>query len=183
MSEIPDLPVYSKHVLELITVANDYCMTMVKASESKKSALINYLLKVAPLLYLKTSLIPEVTVENPEANERFMTEEEWEGLFNTLRSRFGKEDEFWFVDPSMPDNEIVKGSLAEHFTDIYQDLYDFLKLYQKNSVAAKENAVHEIRKNFIAYWGFRLVNAHRTLHHLSISNTRFMMDPPRPSVF
>ncbi len=167
MSEIPDHPVYSKNVLEMLTVANDYCLFMAKVEGYSKSYFMSYLQKICPLLYIKGALLPVIEVRNPEANERFVAEEEWESLFNELRNKFSKDDEFWYIDNSkQEDNEPVKGSLAEHFTDLYQDLKDFILLYQKNSLDAKENAVSEIKQLFETHWGYKLVNAHKTLHYL-----------------
>ena len=167
MTDIPNHPVYTKNVLELLTVANDYCLTMAKVENKKKSSLIDYLQKICPLLYIKGSLLPEIEVQNSDANEKFMTEEEWEKLFNELRKKISKDDEFWFMDNSdINNNEPVKGSLSESLTDIYQDLKDFLDLYQKNSLDAKENAVFEIKRTFESRWGFHLVNAHKALHYI-----------------
>ncbi len=168
MDQIPDHPVYSRSVLELLTVANDYCLTLTKTEKLNKQKLQNYLLKVLPLLYLKASLLPQVKARNPEFNEKFWTEEEWEALFNKLRNIFGKEDEFWMVDQQEKANETIKGSLAEHLTDIFQALKDFLELYQKSSIDAKENAVEDIYHSFSSHWGYRLVDAHKTLHYLAM---------------
>lgn len=175
MSEIPNHPAFSKSILEMLTVTNDFCMTMAKIESKPKSEVIEYLIKVSPLLYIKGVLMDNIEVANPDANERFVTEEEWESLFNNLRNKFGKDDEFWFVDNTENHNDPVKGSLAEHYTDIYQDLQDFLVLYQKNSMDAKENAVSELKNSFLSNWGYRLVTAHKTLHHLSLKTEK---DPP-----
>ena len=168
MNEIPDHPVYSKNVLEFITVAHDYCLTMSKPEKLNLISLTEYLRKVLPLLYVKADLLPDVQVNNPEANQRFVTEENWQALFNHLRRIFHKKDEFWFVDQSANTADMVKGSLAEHFTDIFQDLKDFIDLYQQNSLDAKENAVSEVKRLFYSNWGKQLVNALKTLHSLSI---------------
>lgn len=170
MSEIPNHPAYSKNVLEMLMVANDYCTFMAKAETYTKQQLYDYLLKVSPLLYIKGSLLPDITVQNPDALEKFLPEEEWETLFTALRKVFSKEDEFWFIDNNNPnDNKPVKGSLSESFADIYQDMKDFLLLYQKNSLDAKENAVSELKHLFETHWGYRMVIAHKTLHYLNFS--------------
>jgi hypothetical protein len=170
MNDISNHPVYSKNVIELLTVANDYCLTMSKIDTTKKSWLIDYLQKILPLLYLKASLLPVIEVQNPDANERFLTIEEWEFLFNQLRKKFADDDEFWFIDQTTVHHDPVKGSISECLTDIYQDLKDFITLYQKTSLDAKENAVNEARESFEKRWGYSLVNVHKTLHYLIMSN-------------
>lgn len=163
--QIPDHPVFSKNVLEVITVAHDFCSTLKKSESIDKAKVIEYLTKVCPLLYLKGVLVPDVEVTDPDKNERFLTEEEWEFLFNSLRKQFGKDDIFWYADQDQSD-DLIKGSLAEFITDIYQDLEDFLVLYQKNSIVAKENAVSELSRLFISNWGLKLSQIQRHLHKL-----------------
>lgn len=167
MSEIPNHPVYSKNVLEMLMVANDYCSFMAKAETYSKQQLFDYLLKVSPLLYIKGSLLPDINVQNPDAIEKYLNEEEWEALFTALRKTFSKDDEFWFIDNNdFKNNTPIKASLSESFADIYQDMKDFVLLYQKSSLDAKENAVFELKQLFETHWGFRLVNAHKALHYL-----------------
>ena len=169
MEQIPDHPAFSRNVLEMITVANDYCMALKKVETIKKKKLIEYFTKVSPLLYLKGALLPETEVRDPALNERFYTEEEWEVLFNTIRNAMGKDDIFWFADPDISD-ELIKGSLSEQMTDIFQDMEDFLLLYQKNSIFSKENAVHEIRELFISNWGKKILRVMPHLHHLHFTS-------------
>ena len=127
-----DDPVYSRKVLEMLTVANEYCLFLEKAEEYTFDELLNFLQKIAPLIYLKSALLPDVDVEDEDAVEHYVSEEQWETLFNILYNKFGEDDQFHFIDHhERSHNDPVKGSLAECFTDIYQDLKDFLLLYQK----------------------------------------------------
>jgi hypothetical protein len=167
MSEIPDHPVYAKNTLEFLTVCNDFCLTL-STSELEMASVTDYLVKVLPLLYLKATLLPDVEVASPELNQRFVTQEEWETLFLRLRKTFGMHDEFWYIDPNGEAQEPVKGSISEHLSDIFQDLQDFLLLYQRNSLDAKENALNAISGSFKLYWGYRLVDVHKTLHSVSM---------------
>ena len=165
-----DDPIVSRNVLEMITVAHEYCTFIEKASDYKTEDILDYLQKICPLIYLKGSLLPEVEVEFPEANERFVVEEDWEKIFTTLREKFQSIDEYWFHDYNSVDmNDPIKGSLADNFADIYQDLKDFTLLYQKSSHAAKENAVHEIKALFTTHWGFLIVSAHRYIHYIQMA--------------
>ncbi len=183
MTEFQNHPVYSKNVLEMLTVANDYCLTLSKLENTTVTNLIDYLQKVCPLLYLKYSLLTDIEVQNPDANERFFTEEEWETLFNKLRNKFKLDDEFWIIDASTNHNDAVKISLAECLTDIFQGLKDFLLLYQKNSLDAKENAIFEIKASFDANLGFVLLDAHRQIHHIKINGKPQDPDFKIPELF
>ncbi|NQT76373.1 MAG: DUF5063 domain-containing protein, partial [Bacteroidetes bacterium] len=99
--------------------------------------------------------------------ERFVTEEVLENIFNELRNKFSKDDEFWFIDEvTFNGDEIAKGSMAEHLTDIYQDLKDFVFLYNKNTSDAILNAVSECRHLFHTNWGYKVIRIQKQVHHL-----------------
>jgi hypothetical protein len=160
-----DDPVYSRKVLEMITVANEYCLFLEKAEEYSVEELFDFLQKISPLIYLKSALLPDIEVEDEDAVEHYVSEEQWESLFNMLYNKFGEKDHFYFVDHhEHSHNDPVKGSLAESFTDIYQDLKDFLLLYQKPLKSFKENAVRECKRLFATRYGYRLINAQSAIH-------------------
>ena len=182
MEQIPDHPVFARSVLEMITVANDYCMTLKKVETLSKRKLLDYVTKVSPLLYLKGALLPETPVNQPDMNERFYTEEEWENLFNAMRKILGNDDVFWYADPELSD-ELVKGSLSEHMTDVFQDMEDFLLLYQKNSLYSKENAVHELGKLFISNWGKKLLRMMPHVHMVHFATKQSDNGEDLPSIF
>lgn len=162
--EVSDL---SKSVLEMAAVANQFCYYIENPEQKSKKELLEFFHRILPLLYLKGSLLPEITPDYPEANERFITEVQWEDVFTSLREIFGKEDEYWIIDPQYTyETEPIKTSLAENFTDIYQDMKDFLMLLQKNTLAAQQNAVHECKNLMQSHWGYRVGNTIARVHHL-----------------
>jgi hypothetical protein len=164
---VGDEPVYSRKVLEMITLANEFCLFLEKAETYSVDDLLNFLQKISPLIYLKSALLPDVEVEDEDAVEHYVTEEQWEAMFNLLYNKFGEKDLFFFIDhQEKSHNDPVKGSLAESFTDIYQDLKDFLLLYQNPSRPFKENAVKECKRLFESRYGQRLINAQSAIHCL-----------------
>ncbi len=162
-------PVYSKQVLEFLTVANEFCMFSEKASDYSKEDIVTYYLRIIPLLYLKGSLLKDINPQNPELNERFVLEEDWEALLNIIRNKLYPDDHFWVAaDPHDVDTEAEKSSIAECIADTYQDMKDFVMLYQKSTRDAKENAIHEIYTNFPGHWGPSLTKALYALHFLYV---------------
>jgi hypothetical protein len=163
----PASPLTSRNVLELLAVAHDFTRFLEKAEEAPKESLVRYLQRVLPLIYLKSSLLPEIAVTDEDAIEHYVTEEQWQSLFNTLRSKFETEDEYLYVaNPAEFEEEPLRGSLSENITDLYQDLKDFVLLYQNPLTAFRENAVREVRHLFETRYGYRLVNALKALHYL-----------------
>jgi hypothetical protein len=167
MDNYKNEPAYSVQVLEFIKAANDFCVYIENINSVEKMQAVNYLSKIAPLLYLKASFLPDVKVIDESLNQRFVTQEQYQEIFNSLRAKMIPDDMYWYVDiEHNEENRAVRGNLAEDFADIYQDLKDFIILYQKNSKAAKQNAVKECSSLFKSRWGIILLQASRVLHDI-----------------
>ena len=171
MTQLSDDITMGKNALEMLIVANEFCLFMEEIEDKSKKPIYDFVHRVMPLMYTKGSLLPDVEVEYPEANMRFVTEEQWEQTFTMLRDKFGKDDEFWIIDPEyINETEPLKASLSENLTDIYQDMKDFILLYQKNTIAARQNALSDCKSLFADRWGYRISKIMAQLHHL-IYNT------------
>ena len=82
-----------------------------------------------------------------------------------MRNKFATDDEFWVLDLEGPDeSNPIKASISELLTDIYQDMKDFVLLYQKEGRAAKQNAAKECKSLFFAHWGIRAVDVLKVIH-------------------
>jgi len=159
----PEDPAISKPVLEMLTVANEYCLFFEKAANYKVHDILSYFHKIAPLLYLKASLLPAVAIPDTEAGERFVTEEQWEGVFKTLREQFREADVYYIHDHNF---DSVEASLSDNMTDIYQDMKDFIMLYQKNTTPARRHAIYQLLDLYRWRWGPALLTALGAVHHL-----------------
>lgn len=153
----------SRAVLEMLTVANEYCLFFEKAQNYPREDILSYFQKLAPLLYLKGSLLPQVEPDEDTFNERYITEEQWEDLFKILREKFGKDDVYYVHDHNF---DTVEVSLSDNLADIYQDMKDFVMLYQKNIYFSRQNAVAQIRTLYYDHWGLRVLDALRAVHYL-----------------
>jgi hypothetical protein len=178
MSEDPSAKenqVASKIVLEMIAVANDFCSSMEQADRHARKDLLTYLQRILPLIYIRASLLPDLVAQDEDAIEHYVTEEQWENLFNQLREKFGEEDLYYFINLSEKSNQdAIRGSLSENLADIYQDLKDFLLLYQKPLVTFRENAVMDCKRLFETRFGSRIVNALTAIHAILYGN----LEPP-----
>ena len=155
--------VESGPVLEMLTVAHEYCTFFEQAEKYRVTDILEYFRKIAPLLYLKGSTLPEVAPGDDTFNERFVTEEQWEGVFKNLRNKFGSQDVYYALDHNY---DSVEASLADNIADIYQDMKDFVMLFQKNHLHSRRNAIAQIRSLMAAHWGLTLINALGAVHHL-----------------
>jgi hypothetical protein len=80
--------------------------------------------------------------------------------------KFGTADDYLevFDDQINEMDGPVVSSLAENMADIYQDMKDFLLLYQTGTKEVMNDALWECRNNFENFWGQKLVNALRAIH-------------------
>ncbi|NVO02953.1 MAG: DUF5063 domain-containing protein [Bacteroidetes bacterium] len=175
--------VASKNVIEMLTVANEFCHFLENAETYGKHDVLSFIQKVSPLLYIKGALMPKVLEETTEANERFVNEEQWSEVYNCMKDKFGEDDVFFNTDVYNDENVLIKSSIAEHLADVYQDLKDFLMLYKKGLLPAQENAIQECVNLFERHWGIRIVAAQKAVHQvlfkdkLNDDNSEFYKGP------
>jgi hypothetical protein len=168
MKEIQEEPAYSNAVIDLLKVAHEYCIYIEGSGTSTQEDVLAFAQRILPLLYLKGSLLPHITIDDNEANERFVTEEQWDSLFTLLREKLITIDEYWLLDYNGPDQTCpIKASISENLTDIYQDLKDFVILYQKTSRASKQNATFNCKHLFETHWGTKALYLTQYIHFLN----------------
>jgi len=158
--------VYSRNVIEFVAVANEFCKYTEHASDLKGDELLKILQRILPLMYLKTSLLPQLTPYFEDGNEKFVTEPDWIRIHEILKEKFGTANDYLEVfDEKINDSEgPVLSGISENMADIYQDIKDFLLLYQTGNVEVMNDAVWECRMNFENFWGQKLVNSMRAIH-------------------
>jgi hypothetical protein len=159
-------PVYSRNVIEFVAVANEFCKYSERASELKGDELLKILQRIMPLMYLKASLLPQLEPFFEDGNQKYVTEGDWIKIHDTLREKFGTADDYLEVfDEKMSESDgPVTSSISENMSDIYQDVKDFLLLYQTGTAEVMNDAVWECRLNFETFWGQKLLNSLRAIH-------------------
>ena len=165
MDTIAD-PVFSRNVVEFVAVANEYCKYVEHASDIKGDEMLKIMQRILPLMYLKSSLLPKLEPFFEDGNEKFVTETDWNSINELLKEKFGTANDYLEVfDEKINDLEgPVVSSISENMADIYQDMKDFLLLYQTGTAEVMNDAVWECRMNFENFWGQKLVNSMRAIH-------------------
>jgi hypothetical protein len=159
-------PVYSRNVVEFVAVANEFCKYAEHAQQLKGDELLKILQRILPLMYLKASLLPQLEPFFEDGNEKFVTEADWMNINDILTDKFGTANDYLEVfDEKINDTEgPVISSISENMADIYQDMKDFLLLYQTGTGEVMNDAIWECRMNFENFWGQKLVNSMRAIH-------------------
>jgi len=164
-------PVYSRNVIEFVAAANEFCKYAEHASGLKGEEMLKILQRLLPFLYLNASLIPSLDPFFEDGNEKFVNESDWFKVHDVLRDKFGTANDFLEVfDEKINESDgPVVSSLAENMADIYQDLKDFLLLYQTGTPEVMNDALWECRMNFENFWGQKLTNSLRAIHRFIYS--------------
>ena len=160
--------VYSKNVVEFVTVANEYCGKIESVSELSVEENLKILQKILPLLYLKATLLPVVETILDEELEKYVSELDYNILHQKWLQLLAENDSFYEVfDPNIQfGQETVTASISENLLDIYQDLKDFLLAYSIGNEDVMNDALFECIFRFEESWGQRLVNVLRAVHML-----------------
>jgi len=160
--------VYSKNVIEFVTVANEFCTFIESVDDFERKEFVSRLQKLFPLLYLKASLLPEIEERLPEYVEKFVTEEDYNFVYRKLQVKLGRFDSYQEVfDPMIQfSDEPVESCISENVADIYQDLKDFILAYRIGTTDVMNDSLFECKNNFEQYWGQQLVNGLRAIHNL-----------------
>ncbi len=153
-----------KATMDMLESASKFCLFMEHIAEYKQEQILEYLLTLCPLLYLKGRLIRSTEIDDNSACEQFVTEEQYELMRLAVKKNLQAIDFFEFYDANLRENQTL--SLSEMLTDIYQDLKDFVLLYNKPQQIAKDAAVFMCCLNFANNWGSKIAILLPYIHSL-----------------
>lgn len=175
MTENFEQYITSKEVTDFISVAAEYCTFAENVSELNREDFFRFAQELLPKLYFHAVKLPELDNIFEEGNERFITEEDWQFIHDSILKKAGVFDTY----PEVFDNNInetdnfVTSSIAENFADIYQDIKDFTLLYNVGTNEVMNDAIWECKLNFKEYWGQKLSNVLRAVHNVLSKDSDF----------
>jgi len=123
-------------------------------------------LNLLPEIYAGLFHLPQIDARYSSDVEKFVTEREYNKTFINLVTFIGALDKFTdFSDMSHPGAvKTVEASLSEMLTDIYQELKDFVLLYETGTLENMNDAIADCMDTFGQYWGLKLLSATRIIH-------------------
>ncbi len=160
--------IYSPAVIEFVTVCVEFCAFLEKDEVKSRNEWLGKIIRILPLLYLKATLLPETVQLNDEPLETFVNEEDYARIETKVFSIMGEDDIYLdvFVEDMKYSDMPVSASISEAIADIYQDIRNFVSVYQYHLTAQMNDALSRCVENFRTYWGQKLVNVMRPLHAL-----------------
>lgn len=170
--------VYSKDSIEFVTVAVQYCAYLENFTTITEPELTDKLTKILPLLYLKASLIPETDTVNDEDPEITVTEEDYNYISSKIYNIFLNNDTYLevFLQDMKYSETPISASISEDLADIYQDLRNFISVFERGITENMNDALYLCAENFKTYWGQKLVNVLRALHSLKYSDSSVLLE-------
>lgn len=175
--------VYSKNVIEFVTVANEYCKFVETAGGEDVPTMLGKAQKLLPLIYLKASVLPEFESSEEQELEKYVTEVDYNFLQQRIINLLGPYDDYQEVfDQEMQFSDApLTASISENLADIYQDLKNFILSYRIGDDQVMQEALWTCMMNFRNYWGQKLVNGLRAIHSLIYSQADFNQNIELPS--
>ncbi|MFO7827811.1 MAG: DUF5063 domain-containing protein [Bacteroidales bacterium] len=164
--------VYSENITEFVAVSAEYCKFVENTTRFSKRDFLNKSRKLLPLIYLKVSLLPRFESVFDDENEKFVSENEWEFIHESIRKKLGYHDEYREVFDPLTHEQVEQStaSIADNLADLYQDLKNFVSLYGIGTEEIMNDALWECQINFEEFWGQKLVNALKAIHAIYFSD-------------
>ncbi len=175
MKQTSQHPVYSKNVIEFVTVVAEYCSFLENSNQQETKSFLEKMTKIIPLLYLKTSLLPAFDTILEEEIQQFVTEDEYEFVRGQVIAVIGQYDEYLEVfhpDMQYSDSPVL-ATVSEDLSDVYQDLKDMIANFQSADFQIMNDALANCIEHFQNFWGQKLLNALRALHNILYSGADF----------
>lgn len=163
--------IYQKDVIEFVQVSVQYCALLEQGAQSKRSELVDTLLKLMPLMYMKALLLPKVESDGSFLPDEQVTEADYNFVRYGLADLFGNDDEYLEVvsDDLMQTDETGWKRISEQLADIYQPVRNFLATYKEGVEDCMHDALWSVVDSFELYWGECLVDALRRLHRIKFA--------------
>lgn len=159
-------PIYARNTIEFVTVALEFCTFAETAGQASLFDFTDKAVKLLPLLYLKATLIPEVSLEEDAEPELTVTEELYESVRTRIAGLLGEKDSY--LETFHPDMQYsdtpIAAFISENLADVYQDVGNFVALFRQGNEEVMLEAIALCRTNFREFWGQQVLNALKALH-------------------
>lgn len=168
MEENRDI-VFQRNTVEFVTVAAEFCAFLEQSSRYTRKDFTATMLKILPLLYLKAQMLPDEERLSEEGLQDFVSEDSYEILRMNLSELLADKDTYLdvFVEEMKYSDTPITKNISEDLADIYQDVKNFVSLFQTGINETMHDAIIDCNSNFKEYWGQKLVNTQRALHEIT----------------
>ncbi len=163
---------YGEEVLDFVRTAAEFCSAIEQTEKVKLVDFVDQIHKLLPKIYYAATSLPEMDSQFEDLGQKFVTEEQYETLRTKLLTKLGQYDAYEevFDEARVEFEDSVGESISEDLSDIYQDLKDFILLFEQGTNEVMHEALWECKQSFQSYWGQKVTNVLRPLHNLRYSD-------------
>ena len=161
--------IYKESTIAFVTAAAQACLLIEKCAEHEREEWCEQMLRLLPVLYLRTRLLESAERMCEDEPQRFVTEEDYNFALVGIRELLGPDDAYLdvFVDNGIYTDEVQTAYISEGLADIYQELKDLAAAFQTGKEAIMNDAVVVCREAFDSHWGRKLLAVMRAMHELN----------------
>jgi len=161
----------NQNITDFVTVLSEFCIFVENTNRFSKKDFLGKAIKLLPMLYIKASFLPKLESIFDDENEKFVSEEDWNFIHDAVKSKLGYHDEYPDVFDPLTHEQLEQStaSVADNIADIYQDLKNFISLYNIGTEEIMNDALWECQMNFEEFWGQRLLSALKAIHMVYFS--------------
>lgn len=162
--------IYKDTTIAFVTAAAQTCLLIEKSNEYADDWR-EQLLRLLPVLYLRTRLLDKEETLSDEEPQRFVTEEDYNYVLAGMRNLLGQDDAYLdvFVDQGIYTDEVQTAYISEGLADLYQELKDMAAAFQTGEEDIMHDAVVLCREAFDNHWGQKVLAVLRALHAIEES--------------
>ena len=160
--------IYQDATIAFVTAAAQTCLLIERCGEHERDEWKEQMLRLLPVLYLRTRLLEDAEPMMEEEPPRFVTEEDYNYALVGIRELLGSDDAYLdvFVDQGIYTDEVQTAYISEGLADIYQELKDLAAAFQTGEEPIMNDAVIACKAAFQEHWGQKLLAVMRALHAL-----------------
>ena len=161
--------IYQDSTIAFVTAAAQTCLLIEQCAEHEREEWREQMLRLLPVLYLRTRLLEKEETMMDEEPQRFVTEEDYNFALVGVRELLGSDDAYLdvFVDQGIYTDEVQTAYISEGLADIYQELKDLAAAFQTGEEPIMHDAVVLCCEAFEVHWGQKLLAVMRALHALN----------------
>jgi hypothetical protein len=160
-------------VKEFTESAADFCQMMEQCAKLKTGELFFSLQKMLPLLYLRALQLPTPKYCYEEEPKRFVKEDDYAMIHDSVQQKIDLYLGITQMSPGTKPNRVGVQSFttADGFANIYEELKNYLMLYEAGIPQAMNDAVWICRKSFEQGLGVRMIDSLKSIHQLIYSKS------------
>ena len=160
--------IYAPVTIDFVTISVEFCSYLERMEGTSRDEWMKTVLRILPLLYVKATLLPSVEIINDDYPESFVSEQDYIRVSSQISTLLGEDNIYLdvFIEDMKYSDRPISSFISEDIADIYQDIRNFVSVYQYGLEETMINALHTCTESFHSYWGQKLVNVLRPLHSL-----------------